>query len=91
MFKKSLVFHLEVHFTLHGSKNVCFFNRNLNLVMPQPVGQISLTGQHARVSVVKMETRQGKGHASSLKMEASHAQRKQLKHRHKSVELLASG
>jgi len=67
------------------------FKRSLSLVMPQPVGQISLTGQHARVFVVKMETRQGKGHASSLKMEASHAQRKQLKHRHKSVEQLASG
>jgi len=67
------------------------FKRSLNLVMPQPVGQISLTGQHARVFVVKMGTRQGKGHASSLKMEASHAQRKLLKHRHKSVELLASG
>jgi len=67
------------------------FKRNLSLVMPQPVGQTSLTGQHAKVSVVKMETRPGKGHASSPKMEASHAQRKQLKHRHKSVEQLASG
>merc|ERR1719412_2091714 len=67
------------------------FKRILSLVMPQPVGQTSLNGQHAKVSVVKMETRQGKGHASSLKMEASHAQRKQLKHRHKSVEQLASG
>jgi len=64
--------------------------RNLNLAMPQPVGQHSLNGQLVKEFVVKMVPRQGKGHALSLQMEASHALRRQLKQRLNRVTPLGS-
>ena len=67
-----------------------FVNRNLNLAMPQPVGQHSLNGQLVKEFVVKMAPKKGKGRALSLQMGASHALMRQLKHKPNRVTLLGS-
>merc|ERR1711974_328037 len=60
-------------------------SRGPSLAMPQPAGQNTLIGLHARDSADKLEISQGAGAAFNQKLVACHAPMRQQRRRHRTV------
>jgi len=60
-------------------------SRSPSLAMPQPAGQNTLIGLHARDSAAKLEISQGAGAAFNQRLVACHAPMRQQRRRHRTV------